>query len=245
MNEPELSIVIPALNEEHKIREDVRASSRFLEEAGMTGEVIVVDDGSMDATADVAERTPTGEGIESRVLRLHRNYGKGRAVRVGIGASRGRYVMFMDSGLCVPLHYILDGLRLLEQNECDIAHGSRHLPESIVSPPRPLHRRILSFVFRRFFYPLLGMPSAITDSQCGFKIYPGNVGRELYRRCKTDGAVFDAEVIMRATRRGLRIREFPVEWTGDPDSRLQLGREMLRAPIELVEAYRAARPDGD
>jgi len=239
----QLSIVIPALNEEHKIRDDMRAAGRFLRQEGMSGEIIVVDDGSTDTTAKTAEETSLPKGVNRQIIRLHRNYGKGHAVREGITASRGRYVMFMDSGLCVPMRYARAGLRLLKEDQCDIAHGSRHLLDSVVTPPRPLHRKVLSFIFRRLVYPLLGMPSYVRDSQCGFKIYPGPLARELYSNCKTDGAVFDAEVIMRANRRGLRIKEFPVEWTGDPDTRLQLGRELLRAPIELLEAYKAAQPD--
>ncbi len=227
----ELSIVIPAYREAHKISADVRAAADFLVRAGITGEVIIADDGSPDGTAAAARRTPIPPGVELRVLELEHR-GKGSALRHGMREARGDYVMFADSGVCVPFDDCLPALDMLRRGDCDIANGSRKLPDSVITRPQSLYRRILSRLFRGVVRRYMRIPR-FSDTQCGFKIYRGDVARKLYIACVTDGFMFDLEVIARALAAGYRIAEFPVHWTCDRDSRLKPSREMLHTFAEL------------
>jgi dolichyl-phosphate beta-glucosyltransferase len=122
---PELSIVIPAYNEAHKIARDIAAVGAFLSEQGLVGEIIVSDDGSSDDTAGVARACNVPESVTLKVLSQEKNRGKGAAVRAGIVASSGLFVMFADSGVCIPYEQAMRGLELLRGNKCEIAHASR------------------------------------------------------------------------------------------------------------------------
>ena len=215
----DLSIVIPAYNEARKVARDVAAASEFLVRNNLAGEIIIASDGSTDDTAGVAERTPAG-GVPVVALRLNHS-GKGSALRQGMTQTRGQYVMFADSGVCVPFDDALRGLDMLRAGECDIANGSRRLPASVIKRPQNVYRRTLSRLFRWTTLRYMGLPGHLTDTQCGFKLYQGDIARELYGQCKTDGFMFDMEILMRAVTHNYRIKEFPVDWTWDTDSRLK------------------------
>ena len=219
-----LSIIIPAFEEQKKIARDILAAAEFLNGNQLAGEIIVVDDGSRDATAAVAESVETPPGARLKVTRYDQNKGKGFAIRTGVLASQGEYVMFADSGLCVPYQNALRGLSLIKSGVCEIAHGSRRLSASTILNPQAWQRRVSARLFRWLVIYGMKIPSHLTDTQCGFKIYRGDVARELYGECHTDGFMFDIEIILRALRKGYRIQEFPIAWTCDRDSRLSLTR---------------------
>jgi dolichyl-phosphate beta-glucosyltransferase len=234
----ELSIVIPAYNEAHKIARDVAEASRFLLEHDIPGEVIVADDGSRDATSDTARSADHPPQVPLKVVTLPENHGKGAAVRAGVAATAGQYVLFADSGVCIPYDQALRGLTLLRADKCDIAHASRKRADSVITNPQPFHRRILSRVFRSAVDAILGLPYRLTDTQCGFKLYKGDLARTLYAQCQTEGFLFDLEIILRAKKLGARIAEFPVTWSCDPDSRLRPGRTAVRTLAELSSIKR-------
>ncbi len=233
-----LSIVIPAFEESRKIARDVSVAADFLQANDLAGEVIVVDDGSRDDTAQAARRATVPAGIHHSVLRYEEHRGKGYAVRTGIKAAAGQYVMFADCGLCIPYGNALLGLNLLKEDRCDIAHASRRLIASDILQDQPWHRRLISYSFRSVVRTMSGVPRALTDTQCGFKVYKGDVARLLYAECVTDGFMFDVEIVLRALRKGYRIAEFPVEWTCDPDSRLSLTRTPWPVLAELYALRR-------
>jgi dolichyl-phosphate beta-glucosyltransferase len=239
----DLSIVIPAFEERKKIARDVKAAAAFLAGNALAGEIIVVDDGSEDNTAEAAREVAVPSGVRYEVIRYEPHRGKGCAVRTGILATTGTYVMFADCGLCIPYGNVLQGLKMLQKDKCDIAHGSRRLIESDILQDQPWHRRMFSRMFKATVRTLLGVPRKLSDTQCGFKIYKGDVGRELYGACMTDGFMFDIEVILRAVRQGKRIREFPVEWACDPDSRLSVTRTPWPVLAELRALRRAMKTD--
>jgi len=234
----DLSIVIPTLNEEHKIDRDVAESAKFIENSGLSGEIIIVDDGSTDNTAGIARDTKIPACVSLNVIHHELNRGKGCAVCTGMKESRGDFAMFADSGLCIPLISILTGLDLIKSRTCDIAHASRRHPQSIIKRNTSLRRRILSRAFRTIIPPLMGIRTPLTDTQCGFKMYRGSIARELYTACRTDGFMFDIEIILRAEKKGYVIREFPVEWTADPDTRIRIGRTAERMFGELAAIKR-------
>ena len=234
----DLTIIIPVFNESKKIKRDILAASEFLVKNEIKGEIIIVDDGSSDNTAEVAKKVKISKDVPLHVLRYSIHKGKGFAVREGVKKSIGEYVIFADSGECVLFDFILHGLELLKSNKCDIAHGSRFLDESKIIRPHLFSRQVSSAVFRKIFKFVLNIPSELTDTQCGFKIYKGDVARLLYESCITDGFMFDIEIILRASKNGYRIKEFPVEWTADLDSRLSQVRMPLSILFELVKIKR-------
>jgi dolichyl-phosphate beta-glucosyltransferase len=217
----DLSIVIPALNESRKIEADIRAASDFLNTFNLTGEIIVVDDGSHDGTTMVAEKaTISVSGVHKKVIYYPVHRGKGYALRTGILDTRGDYVLFADSGLNIPYKYAMDGYLMLKSGHFHLAHGSRKLPNSLIIRKQNLFRRIFSRIFRIFVIHYIHLPYRLSDTQCGFKLYQGDYARRLYRACKSDGFMFDIEIILLAFHHNLKICEFPVEWRCDPDSRL-------------------------
>ena len=236
----DISVVIPALNEAAKISRDLQAAARFFREAGFRGEVIVVDDGSTDGTSRTASDTEVPQEAEIRVITLEENRGKGFAVRTGILASRGDIVLFADSGTCVPFGNALPMIEKLRQGELDMAWASRRHKDTVIKRNRSWGRRLLSRLFHEAAVLLAGLPRWISDSQCGFKLYRGDVARRLYRACRTHGFMFDLEIILRARVQGLRMAEFPVEWTCDLDTRLRPGTQAPRVLKELIRVRRLA-----
>jgi dolichyl-phosphate beta-glucosyltransferase len=234
----DISIVIPAFEERKKIVRDIEAAADFIRNNNLTAEIIVVDDGSTDGTGEAAKSVQPPPGITLKVQRLHHHKGKGCAIRTGIKQTRGEYVMFADSGCCVPYQNALQGLKLLKSAGCDIAHGSRKMPDSQIKKPQNFYRRICSGVFHRFVTACMKIPAELTDTQCGFKIYRGDVARNLYNQCITDGFMFDVEIIILAMKHGFRIKEFGIEWSCDTDSRLRPGRNLWGIISELLTIRR-------
>lgn len=213
----DLSIVIPAYKESKKIQRDIEAAAEFLIRHDINGEILVVDDGSPDNTVDVAQ------AMQSRipmlqVLTYRPNRGKGHALRYGITRTRGRNVMFADAGLCVPYEIATIGLTMVDLGMCEMAIGSRRARGSI-RKQQPLYRRIGSKLYSLLIHSLMGVPLYISDTQCGFKFYKGDVARFLYGVSFTDGFMYDIEIILRGLAYGCQVLEFPVLWSNDSDSR--------------------------
>jgi len=238
----DISIVIPAYNEFRKVGRDIEEAAAFLKGNNFTGEIIVVDDGSGDDTAEAAKKA--GESvfpeIRVKVIRYEENRGKGFAIRSGIKESTGDCVMFADSGCCVPFQDFLEGFKMLQDPSggTDIAHGSRKLSESRIIEGQNPYRRICSWLFHRFAILWMKIPSVLSDTQCGFKIYRGDIGRKLYGECISDGFMFDIEIILRALKHGYQIKEFGIEWRCDRDSRLHPTRSMWGILTELLKIKR-------
>lgn len=238
-NAPQLSIVIPTFNEAHKVARDIAAASDFLLHEHLIGEIIISDDGSTDGTIAAAKAATVPSPNTLKVLSQDHNKGKGAAVRAGVAASAGQFVMFADSGVCIPFDQAMRGLVLLRTNKAEIAHASRKRIDSVITSPQPLHRRILSRIFRSAVDAVLGLPYRLTDTQCGFKLYKGDLARTLYSQCQTEGFLFDLEIILRAKKANARIAEFPVTWSCDPDSRLRPASTAIRTIKELRSIKRS------
>jgi len=239
----DISIVIPAFNEEKKICFDVQVAAVFIDEEAMLGEVIVVDDGSADKTAEEARNVEVPSAVERIVIRLEKNRGKGFAVKTGILASKGEVVLFADSGTCVPYPNALAQIKRIRGRELDIAMASRRLKETVIHRNRSVKRRLLSSFFRLVARIITCVPNRFSDTQCGFKIYRGEIARELFGKCVTTGFLFELEVLLRALKRGDRIEEFPVEWTCDLDTRLRPGSAAVEVLKEMFQVRSIIKKD--
>ena len=237
----DISIVFPAFNEAHKIGMDLESAAVFFSDSGLEGEVIVIDDGSTDGTAEEAGCFPLPQSVARKVIRLEQNRGKGYAVKTGVLATGGDIVLVSDCGSCIPLTDALSPMKKIQAGEGDIALASRRLKETEILKNRPVKRRIISSFFRLAAVWLAGLPRWITDSQCGFKLYEGELGRELFFKLKTEGFIFELEILLRAQALGYRMFEFPIHWTCDLDTRMSPVYDAPGVLRELLQVRRTLR----
>jgi glycosyltransferase involved in cell wall biosynthesis len=224
----ELSLVIPAYNEELRLPRTLAALSRFRESFAGNLEVIVVDDGSCDGTVGVAQGS-AGDLPGLRVIgRPHR--GKGAAVRAGMLAAGHPWIILCDADLSMPVDQIHRLLQALLDG-CQIAVGSRELPESR-RYQEPAHRHLMGRAFNLLVQ--LALVRGLRDTQCGFKGFQRDVARELFGVQQVDGFGFDAEILFLARRRGYRIGEVPIDWYFDADSRVRPARDTLGMALDLA-----------
>jgi dolichyl-phosphate beta-glucosyltransferase len=172
----------------------------------MEGEIILADDGSTDATADLFHRAKVAHshlGLSFKVLRLpHR--GKGAAVRAGVQAAAGDPIVFLDADLTIPVEIVDLFLGALDTG-ADIAIASRYVPGSVVD--RPWWRRVMGDVYRALVHVLV--PTDIRDTQCGGKMYTAEAAKDLFAKQRLDGFAFDSEVLFLARRASYKVREIP------------------------------------
>jgi len=211
--EPELTIVIPAYNEEGRIEPTLERVRTYLEANYPSSEVIVVDDGSRDATPRVVtDSIPVFEasGISLRLLGDGRNHGKGASVRTGMLAAEGRIALFSDADLSAPIEETPKLVDPIRRGTCDIAIGSRGLDKSLIGVHQPASREMAGRAFNLFMRVTTGMP--FHDTQCGFKAFRRDAARDVFSRVRIERFGFDVEALFVATRLGYRIDEIPVVW---------------------------------
>jgi dolichyl-phosphate beta-glucosyltransferase len=227
---PHVSVVIPCFNEARKIETDIQAALSYFGARPYSFELILVDDGSSDGTAEILTNK-LKHVPHHRAICYQPNRGKGHAVRAGMLQASGRYRLFADAGLCVPFSEIEKGLALLAAG-ADVAIGSRKMAESQVVEQPAGYRRIGSSVFGLLVRNWMGL--RYSDTQCGFKLFTADAAEKLFSAARIDGFMFDAETLINARKFGLTVEEFPVEWRADPDSRYKPFSGSLRNLLELV-----------
>jgi len=211
---PRWSVIIPAFNEAQRLPPFLERVVAHFEGRDEPYEVIVVDDGSTDGTADVvgARHLPA-----VRVLRLPANRGKGAAVRAGMLEARGAYRVFADADGATPIEE-LKRLEPILVAGADVVIGSRVLADPGVSVITRPHRVAAGRVFN-WLIARLGLRD-IADSQCGFKAFTGPAASRLFESLSTDGFGFDVEILLRARAAGCRVVEVPVNWTDQAGSKV-------------------------
>ncbi|MEM8930477.1 MAG: dolichyl-phosphate beta-glucosyltransferase [Acidobacteriota bacterium] len=224
----QLSVIIPAFNEEARLADNLPRIVEYLEQHDERFEILVINDGSYDGTALVGQPWAS-RGV--RTLSLDRNRGKGAAVRHGVLASRGRTILMTDADASTPIDELQRLKPLLDRAALVVA--SRAVGSSTLERPQPLARRLLGLVFRQVAR-IAGVVS-IRDTQCGFKLMDGETARALFRDMITDGFAFDVELIWLAQQRGVEVREVGVRWVDDPDSSV---RPIMDAMLMLQELVR-------
>ncbi len=227
---PDLSIVIPAYNEESRIAPTVRDIVAYCRSGQRAFELILVDDGSRDGTSAVG-RVLSQEFPELRVIRLAANHGKGYAVRSGVVNAIGRLVLFADADGATPIEEI-ERLESALDSGADIAVGSRALRATGVQVHAKLYRHLIGRTFHLLVEWLAD--GGVKDTQCGFKLFRSAVAQDLFSRMRMNGFSFDVEVLVMARRRGYRVAEVPVNWTHQPGSKVRLTLDSLRMAADLV-----------
>lgn len=227
---PLLSLIVPAYNEGHRLGVSLYAMVQYLRDSGLSYEVLVVDDGSTDDTAAVIAAAAVVDPA-LRAISYAPNRGKGYAVRTGMLAARGEYLMFTDADLSIPITITAEFLEALRQGY-DIAIASRWHPNSSNEVPPPLARRLMGSVFRWCVRRLV--ISDVRDTQCGCKAYRADVARRLFAQSRIERFSFDAEVIFLAARAGYRIKEVPFALHYIPGSSVRPLRDSLLMLRDLV-----------
>lgn len=227
----ELSVVVPCFNEAMRLPASLEQAEAYLQLQGTAFELLLVDDGSSDTTAELIRKAASAnEHVQAVVLATNR--GKGRAVAEGVARSRGGLVLISDADFSAPIQE-MPKLEAAIAAGADVAIGSR-AKRGAREVDQPLHRRLMGKSFNLLVQGLL-LPG-IWDTQCGFKLFRGNVARELFGRLRTDGFAYDVEILLLARRSGYRISEVPVRWINSSTTRVQTvrhSREMLSDVLHI------------
>jgi glycosyltransferase involved in cell wall biosynthesis len=235
-----LSIVIPAYNESARLGNTLTAVVNYLRESWPDGEVIVVDDGSADDTANVARSIfNDSRDLRTSVISYKRNLGKGRAVRLGLLAARGDVALFSDADLSTP---ITEAPKLVEpilNGQFDVTFGSRALDRKLIGVHQPWRREQGGRVFNLAVRLATGLP--FWDTQCGFKAFRMSVCRPLVEAATVDRFGFDVELLYLAFRAGLRLKEVPVRWDHNEGSKISLMSDSFRMLNEVGLIRQQAR----
>lgn len=235
--QPDLSIVVPAFDEAERLPDALPQLVDRLRPAGTSTEVVLVDDGSGDATAAVAqsflEALP-----RARILRLDQNRGKGAAVRVGVAAASGRVIAFMDADLATDLDDLPDLVAALDA--AHLAIGSRSVPGAVTAGAT-LDRRTMGRAFNRLVRATTGV--TMRDTQCGFKAYRAPVAKLLFGLSREEGFAFDVEALALADRLGFLTAEVPVHWHQVPGSHVKRLSDTVRMATGVLRVRARTRPD--
>jgi dolichyl-phosphate beta-glucosyltransferase len=228
---PRWSVVVPAFNEERRLPRYLREVLAYFDGRGEGYEVLVVDDGSRDATAARVRALAAGHPALA-LLVLPENRGKGHAVRHGMLRARGALRLMTDADGATPI-VELKRLEAAIERGADLALGSRARRDPSVAVIARLHRKL----FGRLFHSMVRLAGVrgISDTQCGFKLLRGPVADALFPYMRTDGFSFDVELLLRAQRAGYRIAEVPVNWVDQVGSKVGV---LTHGPRMLVDVVR-------
>ncbi len=235
-----LSIIIPAYNEQERLGGSVNEVLRFIENEKLDAELIVVDDGSSDETADVARKV-CGEfpGIAAKVIRYEENRGKGFAVKTGLLESIGDTAVFSDADLSTPIMELYKLIKPIESGKFDVAFGSRALDRSLIGKRQPWRREQSGKIFNLIVRTITGLP--FWDTQCGFKAFNMKKFRPLLNSMKIERFGFDVEFLYAANLHNLKLKEIPVRWDHDERTKVNVFRDSQRMFNEVIQIRRNAK----
>jgi glycosyltransferase involved in cell wall biosynthesis len=224
-----VSIVIPAYNEATRILDTLCRIAEYRKHLPYATEILVVDDGSTDETADIVERM---EHPGLRLIRNRTNRGKGYSVKCGVLAATGDYVLFSDADLSTPIEEMANLLTAAVKENADVVVGSRGLDNRYIEKHQSLVRESGGRLFNVMVRMLLGMN--IRDTQCGFKLFKRTRVQSAFQKQTTDGFGFDPELLFVMSREGLKILEVPVRWSHAEGSKIRFFRDGVRMFTDLL-----------
>ncbi|MGB6544917.1 MAG: dolichyl-phosphate beta-glucosyltransferase [Candidatus Acidiferrales bacterium] len=225
----DLSVIIPAYNEEKRLPPTLARIEDYLSARPYSAEILVVDDGSHDTTAQIVQNWQT-RAVRLRLVSNGRNRGKGYSVRHGMLEATGDVALFTDADLSAPIEEADKLLAALEN--CDIAIGSRALDRNLIQVHQSGLREMAGRSFNWSVRALVAVPFA--DTQCGFKAFRRARTRILFEQQRIEGFGFDPELLFLAQHHGLKVIEVPVHWSHDPGTRVHVVRDGLRMFGDLI-----------
>lgn len=234
---PDISIIIPAYNEERRIIPTLQETHIYMQNQNLNYEIIVVDDSSTDRTVEVLEKLKS-EIRNLSIIRLDKNYGKGYSVRSGMKASSGAARLFMDADGATPISE-LERLHAVYKAGADVVIASRAMPSAETTVVTSLHRKVLGRVFN-LFANLIAAPG-IYDTQCGFKLFSARAAESIFSHQKLNGYSFDVELLLLARKLGYTVKEVPVNWHDVPGTKVNVitdGLLMLRDIVYINFLHR-------
>ncbi len=213
-----LSIIVPAYNEEKRIAKTLEAIDSYLRKQSYDYEILVVSDGSKDKTADVVK------GLYSKIKNLRLvdnklNHGKGYVVRQGMLEAKGEYRLFTDADNSTSIDQVEKMWPEFDKGFA-VVIGSRDIKGAVLDPPQPIHRRLLGDLFRLLTQVLCGT-WGILDSQCGFKGISKKAAEAIFPKCRIDRFAFDPEILVIAKKEKFKIKEIPIVWKNDLESKVK------------------------
>lgn len=237
---PSLSIIVPAFNEAERIGATLQTILDYMDSHVGDGELIVVDDGSSDHTAEVAEQSfPRRGHISARCIRYEKNRGKGYAVRTGLLAAQAPIALFSDADLSTPITEAPKLVEPIERGLRDLTFGSRALDRSLIGVHQPWRREQGGKIFNLIVRWATGLP--FWDTQCGFKAFRMSVCRPIIEGARIDRFGFDVELLYVAHLAGLSLDEIPVRWDHNEGSKISVVRDSFRMFNEVRDIRQAAR----
>lgn len=227
MSSIDLSIVIPAYNEEGKIISCLEKVTAYCQDAlaNWKVEVIVINDGSTDRTGKLV-RDYAKKKDNLKIVTYEKNRGKGYAVNRGVQEAEGEYILFMDVDLATPIEEFDKFLPKLKTS-CDVIIGTRRVKASELEVRQPFYREFMGKVF--YYLSLIILHLSVSDVTCGFKLFSQEAAQKIFPKQKLWDWSFDAEILFLTRLHGFEICEVPVRWRDDPDSRVRVVRDALRA----------------
>jgi len=233
---PAFSVVIPCYNEAQRIGETLRATLDYLRNESPQSELIVVNDGSTDATPQIAREVLATTPTDTRLLENYPNRGKGAAVRSGLLAAQRPIALFSDADLSTPLHETPKLIEAIVTGDVDLAFGSRALDRTLIGVHQPWRREYAGRVFNLLVRVATGLP--FWDTQCGFKAFRLSKCRPILEAAHVNGFAFDVELLFLAQHAGLRVREIPVRWNHAEGSKVDFLRDSVRMLREVIALRR-------
>ncbi|MBS1841596.1 MAG: glycosyltransferase family 2 protein [Acidobacteria bacterium] len=225
---PALSIIVPSYNEELRLPPSLIRIADYIRESGRTTEVIVVDDGSKDRTAAVAEAFRT-QIPNLRVVSNGENRGKGYSVRHGMQEARGKIVLFTDADLSAPIEEADKLLAAL--TEYDVAIGSRALDRNLIAVHESRFREFAGIIFNKIVRIVLWLP--FVDTQCGFKAFRRERCKIIFEQQRIERFGFDPELLYLARHHGLKAVEIPVRWAHSPATKINMLRDSIQMFVDV------------
>lgn len=227
----EISVVIPAYNEERRIGRTIVKISDYLTRGRIKHELIVVDDGSQDRTVEAVERVSKKIRGRIRLVKNSRNMGKGGSVKNGVDKASYSNILISDADLSTPIRELGKFLKYLRKDEVIIA--SRNLLGSDIKIKQPVLRQTFGKIFPMLVN--LFLIKNIKDTQCGFKLMRRRDAKKIFKMMTIKGFAFDVELLFIARKLNYRIKEVPVEWSNSPGSKVRLFRDSIDMLFSLVK----------
>jgi dolichyl-phosphate beta-glucosyltransferase len=226
-----LSVIVPAYNEERRISKTLGKIDKYLSKQSYSYEIIVASDGSKDKTGEVVK------GLMSKIKNLRlidnkENHGKGYVVRQGLLEAKGDYRLFTDADNSTSIDQVEKMWPLFEKGY-EVIIGSREIKGAVLDPPQPQIRRIVGAAFRFFTNIFTGL-WAILDTQCGFKGFTKKAAEDILPKCVIDRFSFDPEILILAKKFGYKIKEIPVIWKNDLESKVKF-KNMVKMGFDLIK----------